>query len=134
MKKYYLFFISLILSVTFLTGYANALPSICHCLEGYANHACCKGKQELPCHKHQVVKPTEEDQKKDCSCSISSDNPANSPITESPIDSPFLILWLAESAMPQDLLISHTIKPTWLRRLYYPDKSHFYLDTHRLLI
>lgn len=134
MKKCSLFFIALILTVTLLTGYASGFSSICHCLAGYTNHACCEGKQELSCHQHQAVKPAEEKHQKDCSCSVSSDSPANAPLVASPIDNQFLILWIAASGISQDLSFSHTIQPTWLRRIYYPDQSHVYLDIHRLLI
>ncbi|MGE0201553.1 MAG: hypothetical protein AB7P76_11365 [Candidatus Melainabacteria bacterium] len=141
MNSFYRFFISLLLAfAVFLHGAAFA--SVCNCLEDMPvkKHACCPDQQEQqkpPCPHHQQDEKLSQASFKnhDCACSIGqAQDQAIEPSIPQTFQEKWVILDVVTLDPVQDLRISSVQKPTWLRRIYYPDKTSLYLETLRLLI
>jgi len=139
MKGSYRFFITLLLAFAVLMQGA-VFASACRCLDmPVKKHACCpeQEQKEPHCPHHQQADKMSQTSFKshDCACSMSQ---AQDQVIESLIPQPFQEEWVLLDVITldpiQNLRPSFIQKPTWLRRLYYPDKSALYLETSRLLI
>lgn len=141
MKGFHKFYISLLLVLVICVTQGIGLAYACLC-PGMAtpkHHCCPEQQQKPPCHHHQKaskqdvsvanLSPTHA-----CHCEMNSTGQVMIQPTEAiHLDQPLVLLDTVTIDPVQDLRLSFVQKPTWLRRIYYPDKV-LHLETIRLLI
>lgn len=142
MKGFHKFYISLLLVLALFVTQGVGLAYACLC-PGMTTpkHHCCPEQQQQkpPCHHHQKasqqdvsvanLSPTHA-----CHCEISNAGQLMVQPTEAfHADKQLVLLDTVAIGPVQNLRLSFVQKPTWLRRIYYPDKVP-HIETIRLLI